>query len=113
MLYSPAVYQPEWFKAPTERVQLEYTKHALQACNNDRYGAIPVFKDIPLDKFQVVEFEAEGQDVHKIVVRGPYTKDLDCVFVLIPGKIYRVKTVWLNKSSDKHATLKTERYAKG
>ncbi len=112
MLYSPAVYCPEWFSAPTCRINLKYTRHALYACNNDRYGSIPVFESIPLEKFRVVEFEAEGQDVHKIVVRGRFNDDLDCVFVLIPGNTYVVKTVWFNKASDNHDTLNASRYAK-
>ncbi len=110
MLYHPDVFLPEWFTMPTERVELKYTKHALYACNNDRYGAIPVFKSLPLSQFRLVEMEAAHQEVNKIVVRGRLRAGMDCVFVLIPGGKYLVKTVWLNKSDDTHKTLDRSRY---
>lgn len=111
ILYHPEVFMPEWFEMPTERVQLLYTKHALYACSNDRYGAIPVFKTIPLDKFELVELGVVNEKVSKIVVRGHFDSTRDIVFALIPGVAYKVKTCWYNLRTDKHKTLNTERYA--
>lgn len=111
-LYHPEIFMPEWFTAPTERVTLKWSKHALRAGMNDRYGVIPVFKSIPLSKFKVVEIAAADGVCTKIVVRGRYDDERDVVFVLIPGTHHHfVKTVWFNKRTDKHKTLKRERYA--
>lgn len=128
-LYHPEVFIPQWFEMPTERVHLVYTKHALYACNNDRYGAIPVFLTIPLDKFELVELGVKDskvnqlgipakREVSKIVVRGHFDDTRDITFALIPNQgirdgkpVYRVKTVWFNLNSDKHKSLNRSRYA--
>ena len=122
-LYHPDIFIPEWFKMPTERVVLSYSRHALYASNNDRYGAIPVFKSIPLCRFRLVELGVKygkpnqlgapaKREVSKIVVRGRYDEPRDVIFVLIPRNgDYFVKTVWFNLATDTHKTLKRERYA--
>lgn len=124
-LYHPEIFMPNWFEAPTERATLEYSRHALYALSNDRYGGIPQFETIPLCRFSVVELgvkhakrnqlgvPAAPPQVSKIVVRGRYSSELDIVFVLCPrgnGK-YFVKTCWFNRNDDKHKTLRRERYA--
>ena len=124
ILYHPEVFTPDWFEMPVERAVLKYSKHALYACNNDRYGAIPVFETIPLSRFTLVELgvrkaklnqlgiPAHPHKVSKIVVRGTFDATRDSTFVLVPrGGSYFVKTCWFNLRSDKHTTLRRERYA--
>lgn len=114
VLYSPDVFMPEWFKAPTERASLKWSKHATIASTNDRYGVIPCFKSIPLDKFEVVEIAACDNVCTKLVVRGHFNEELDVVFVLVPPQAtdtYFVKTVWFNKRKDTHKTLNRSKYA--
>lgn len=122
-IYSPEVYIPDWFEMPTERVKLRYSAHALYACNNDRYGAIPVFETIPLSRFNLVELGVGFGKVNrfgikakrvvtKIVVRGKFDQDRDITFALIPSEqYYFVKTCWFNLSTDNHRTLMRKRYA--
>ena len=123
ILYHREIFIPDWFEMPTERVKLKYSSHALYACNNDRYGAIPVFKTLPLCRFRLVELGVKKPKVNqlglpakrvvsKIVVRGKFDETRDIVFVLIPRQgRYFVKTCWVNLRSDLHRTLRRDRYA--
>lgn len=111
-LYHPDVFLPAWFKAPTERVALTWSKHALLAGMNDKYGVIPVFRTIPLSQFEVVEIAAFENECTKLVVRGKFDETRDVVFVLIPGReSHFVKTCWMNLRTDRHKTLNRSRYA--
>lgn len=123
ILYHPSIFIPEWFTMPVGRAKLKYSRHALYATNNDRYGAIPVFDSIPLSQFTLVELGVRKPKINqlgipakrvvsKIVVRGRFDKTRDLVFVLVPQKddIYVVKTVWYNLRSDEHKTLDKTRY---
>lgn len=111
-LYHADIFIPEWFEAPTERATLTYSRHALYAMNNDRYGAIPMFRTIPLSVFTLIELGVREDKVSKIVVRGRYDETRDVVFVLIPRDgDYFVKTVWFNLRTDSHKTLNRNRYA--
>lgn len=122
-LYHADIFVPDWFKMPTERAALTYSKHALYATNNDRYGAIPVFESIPLSQFTLIELGVRQgkpnqfgisakREVSKIVVRGAFDEDRDVIFVLIPrGGDYFVKTVWFNLRTDQHTSLNRKRYA--
>lgn len=94
---------------PSKRVPLQWTQHAERE-RNDRYGQIPKVDSLPLSVFKPIEVETQGNKVVKLVVRGHLTKDLDAVFVLIPGPQYRVKTVWINQRDDTHCTLDRSRY---
>lgn len=123
ILYHKSIFIPDWFEMPTDRVNLKYSKHALYACNNDRYGAIPVFRSLPLSKFTLIELGVKKPKVNqlgmpakrvvsKIVVRGTFDDTRDIIFVLIPGQHnYFVKTVWFNLRTDRHKTLNRNRYA--
>jgi hypothetical protein len=109
-LYHAEIRLPEGFTMPTARVTLEWTRHADKSRTDDRYGIIPKFTSIPLSSFKPIEVGVENGKVVKIVVRGRWTKDLDVIFVLIPGKTYTVKTVWINEYRDSHKTLDRSRY---
>jgi hypothetical protein len=109
-LYHAEIGLPKGFALPAERVALSWTRHAEKARKDDRYGEIPAFTSLPLSSFSVVEVGMENGRVAKIVVRGRYTKEKDVIFVLIPGKVYTVKTVWINLHSDQHKTLDRSKY---
>lgn len=111
-LYHADIRLPDWYVAPTERVTLKWSDHALKAARSDRYGDIPQFDNIPLFAFETIEIETCEDYVTKYVMRGHWTADLDVVFVLIPmGKRpWLVKTVWINKRNDSHGTLDRSRY---
>ena len=111
-LYHPEVFLPDWFEMPSGVVVLEYSRHALKAAKDDRYGHISLPTRLDLSDFALVELGASGKRTSKIVVRGRYDETRDIVLVLCPGPIYFVKTVWFNLSTDNHKTLRKGRYAK-
>ena len=86
-----------------------FTKHAILACVNDRYGVIHPPKSISLTEKDIVEIEVENGHVDKVVARIPYDDFSDLIMVFIPeigiGEGI-VKTVWKNDKNDKHSTLK-------
>lgn len=103
---------PSFYTAPTHRAKLEWSRHALLAGMEDRYGIIPVFKTLPLGQFETIEVETSGQDVVKILVRGHFDSTRDVVFALKPkrdGGMF-VKTVWFQKRNDLHKTLDRSKY---
>lgn len=63
--------------------------------------------DLP-DDTVVIEVEYEGIRMSKQVIRGKYDSDFD--FVMPVLKDGTVLSVWLNKRSDKHTTLKRQCY---
>jgi len=91
-------------------LDLSYTRHALQASVNDRYGEIVLPKEIQFWKSSIVEVETED-DINpiKLLVRIVYDSffDLSIVILLNTGK---VKTVWLNSINDSHTTLNINKY---
>ena len=110
-LYHADVRLPVGFIAPTGRVALKWTRHAEQALDNDRYGNIPKFNTATLDNLKVIEVGVENNRVMKILFRGSIDADRDLCMVLIPGKTWIVKTVWVNLRTDAHRTLDRSRYA--
>lgn len=112
-VYHCDVRMPDNFVPPTHRVNLIWTKHAINARWDDRYGHIPQFESIPLHNFKVIEVTLDNNDdIVKYVVRGHFSKDIDIVFVLIPTDTdtWVCKTVWANERSDTHKTLDKSRY---
>lgn len=109
-LYHSEIRLPDGFVAPTARVALEWTRHADRARLNDRYGEIPRFKTATLGRLSVVEVGVEGGRVVKILFRGRLDNERDVCMVLIPGKVWRVKTVWVNLRTDQHGTLDRSKY---
>ena len=109
-LYHTDLGLPKGFALPDTRVPLMWTEHAKKARTSDRYGVIPMVETLPLASFSVIEVAMTGKRVEKVVVRGSFTKDLDAVFVLIPGEVWKVKTVWINKKNDTHKTLDRSKY---
>lgn len=109
-LYHAEIGLPEGFVKPTGRVMLKWTRHADEARSNDRYGEIRRFKSATLDRLEVIEVGVTDGQVSKILFRGRYTDELDVCMVLVPGREWRVKTVWVNVRDDLHRTLDRSRY---
>ena len=61
------------------------------------------------EEAKLIEIEVENNEVIKSVHRTKYDDILDLIIVLIPQKSF-VKTVWFNRSDDKHSTLQHWRY---
>lgn len=103
---------PEGFCAKVGTRMLIYTQHAKNAALNDRYGVINLPKYVNTSDAEIIEAEIEGQLVLKLVYRVSYNKDLDLVLAVIPvDDKFLVKTVWLNRRTDKHKTLNRRVYA--
>jgi Na+-transporting NADH:ubiquinone oxidoreductase subunit NqrA len=96
-------------------MQLEYSYHALNASNDDKYGMItlPNILDLTgLDLLdtstRLIEMEVTNGIMSKGVYRVKYDKRYDLVLVVLRNG--RVKTLWLNSVSDKHVTLDRSKY---
>ena len=130
ILYHMEIGFPKNFRAPSGKYQLEYSRHAHEACLDDRYGYIPKLKQIDTDRMKIVELGVQDGRVSKILYRGtlpcmdchkagvdqrncPHPRRDMCI-VVIPkaNQPWFVKTVWINLQSDKHKTLDERKYAK-
>ena len=116
-LYHKDVFMPRRIKGmvPTGIKQLTYTRHARQACSDDRYGVIPVIStlDLNISLVDIVEVEVLHKQVNKIVVRVMIRPNLHAVLVLLPCENKQqmvVKTCWINTADDKHETLRRNMY---
>jgi hypothetical protein len=110
-LYHFEIGFPQGFVSRIGTVGLNYTQHALNAANTDRYGRLPLPKSIDTNKAICIEAEIDGGHVLKLVYRMQLTIGLDLIIVVVPcGLNFKVKTVWANLSTDKHSTLNRSRY---
>lgn len=105
-VYAPAIL----FRSPGVR-RVTYSRHALQAARDDRYGDISRFLRPMLDfddaEIIEVELEADGQ-IAKRVIRFNISVKLSLVMAISADGY--VKTVWCNQCSDKHSTLDRSKY---
>lgn len=112
-LYHADIFLPPNLKLPNGAFQVRYTDHAIQASRSDRYGNILLPAYISTKQAKVIEVEADGQKVFKIVYRQPLDKERDICLAVIPDRrCWVVKTVWINLNSDSHKTLQTSKYAR-
>lgn len=109
-LYHADIRLPDGFSKPTGIVRLKWTYHADNARTDDRYATIPKFSVATLDNLDVIEVGVEDGRVVKILFRGQMDANHDVCMVLIPGKVWTVKTVWINERTDSHKTLDRSRY---
>jgi len=92
------------------KLNLRYSRHALQAANSDRYGLINLPEVLDTDKAKVIEVEVAADGlVEKVLYRVPHCGTCDLVIAVIPYDSF-VKTVWLNKKNDGHKTLNKANY---
>lgn len=91
-------------------MKLEYSYHALNASNDDKYGMItlPNILDLLDTSTRLIEMEVTNGIMSKGVYRVKYDKTYDLVLVVLRNG--RVKTLWLNSVSDKHVTLDRSKY---
>jgi hypothetical protein len=91
--------------------QLALSNHAYRACHSDCYGDITPPTTVTITPENLFEVETTGNIVTKLAIRQPYNKEIDISIVLITKQpISFVKTIWLNKASDKHYTLDKSKY---
>jgi len=92
--------------------KLNYSNHALRAAKDDRYGeAKQLPAHIDMSQVELIEVEVINNKVNKVVVRKDYDKTLDLVIVFMPQTPSSiVKTIWFNEKSDKHRTLRRDKY---
>jgi hypothetical protein len=111
-LYHRDIRLPDNFRLPARIIRLAWTKHALRALTNDRYGFIPKFDHVDLSTKEVIEVGMTGRRVEKVVIRGDLDSINDLIYVLIPKGMdaWIVKTVWINRKNDSHKTLDRSRY---
>lgn len=109
-LYHKDLYMPAGVLALEDReVTFIMSEHAKKAALSDRYGVIAIPEKIRFDGKDVVEAEFEGGKLKKLVVRLAYDARRDAVYVFnVADGLLR--TAWLNRRNDFHATLKKELY---
>ena len=105
------------------KLDLTWSGHAKREAVNDRYGVLPVGsypKQVRPVEWQLVEVETvgNGYTVSKIVVRRAVDARRSLVLVVLLDGPARnatlgiVKTCWTNLNSDRHATLRTEKFSR-
>lgn len=114
-LYHRDLGFPAGVSAPRGHFTIEYTRHARTEATRDRYAEIRLPAHVTLDGSETFELELDalGHPV-KAVVRLAYDAVHDICLVLRPAGVGRVAcvTVWLNKRTDNHSTIKYGRYVR-
>lgn len=89
---------------------LTYSAHAKKESAKDRYlDKINLPNSINCNKCIPIEIETQNGIFHKVVYRTSYNKVFDiCYVILVANSL--VKTIWLNRKTDKHRTLNESKY---
>ena len=99
---------PKGFISRIGRIQLDYSRHAVDAAQSDRYGSLKLPTYIDTDKAICIEAEILDKSVLKLVYRISYTNTLDLIVVVVPhGLGFKVKTVWANLISEEGPFTRT------
>lgn len=112
LLFHKSVYAPApVFRSPGV-VRVKYSRHALAAAADDRYGDLRshLRQSVDVDTGEVIEVELCNGVIQKRVVRFRATPRIDLVMVIANDGL--VKTVWGNDRDDAHTTLDTSKYVK-
>lgn len=110
-LYHYTLGFPPKFNPNVGTVRLAYSRHALEAAKNDRYGDIKLRGTLDTTAAKCIELGLERGHVKKLVYRISYSSSLDLILACyIEGSHFKVATVWLNLKSDQHCTLDASRY---
>lgn len=91
-------------------VGLKYSRHAIEASFNDRYGWINLPDLLNTNTAVLIELEIRAGRIVKLVYRTKYNNQYDLILAIALGGL--VKTVWLNSNEDSHNTLNLNRYQK-
>lgn len=100
---------PEDVETQFGAMLLDYSPHALQAAQDDRYGTINLPRVLDTSKARVIEVETDGRKTRKVLYRIPHDPEHDLLLAIDPDRRY-VKTVWLNRNDDIHGTLDPSKY---
>lgn len=102
--YNEQVYMPK-LNIKDVDVQLRYSPHSLEKAECKGIDDLPDY--INLTQVDIVEMEVANGRPFKVLARQPYDGIYDLVHViLLSGMV--VKTVWLNRRSDNHKTLRNK-----
>jgi hypothetical protein len=113
MLYHKDVFMPSSVKSLEGKTfALRFSRHAMNACLNDRYGQILPPRNLTARVSEIIEIETQGNQIVKFVSRIAYNAQFDLMIVVMPDGFFGfVKTVWLNARTDSHKTLDRSKYA--
>lgn len=114
--YHRDIYIPET-PAWAGEFRLAYSKHAEAEALRDPYvnalsGSLPTCIRLTSNDPDRVEVTFVNGECVKQVIRVRFTEWLDLILVVIPlgyGAL-KVKTVWFNRRTDRHATLDRSRH---
>lgn len=111
-LFHKDVFMTALAASPVYEGKLSYTLHAIKESHTDRFGSISLPETFSAAKAELIESEVsdDGTRVLKQVWRQPLDNYNDLVLVITMEG--RVKTVWVNRKSDKHSTLHRDKYVK-
>lgn len=110
-LYHSDIHLPQQAKGLEFMTLLNYTMHARQAAQDDRYGPITLPNVFDSRSATLIEAGMLNGQVVKAVYRQHYDNRFDLCLV-INLKANRVVTVWLNEKNDHHKTLDGGKYAR-
>lgn len=112
-LYHSEIGIPESVRrqVPSGVYALEYSKHAIEASESERYGKIPLVEliDTTNKNINIIEVEMTNNSITKILYRCKLNEKFDLCIAVNPLR-WIVKTVWLNCVTDKHKTLNKALY---
>ena len=112
-IYHYTMGLPKGFDSNVGTVPLRYTRHAVEASQNDKYGPIKLPACLDTAAALCIEVYLQDGAVSKLVYRVTQSGPTDLVFVVVPdGRAFKVLTVWKNLKSDRHETLKSWKYAR-
>lgn len=108
LMFHKDVYIPEHARSPIFTGTLRYTNHARNVTNGD---TLPATFDGTGATLVEAELNPQTGALEKQVWRMPLDETNDMCFPLLADGT--VKTVWLNRRNDNHATLRRTRYVGG
>ena len=112
MLYHCEVGFPADMRLPSGTFQLCYGNHAQREAKKDKVPFWQLPHSLDTRKATVIEVEtnADGKP-HKVVYRVKFYSEHDLILVVIVDRFPAfVKTLWLNGTTDTHATLNRSKY---
>lgn len=112
-IYHYTLGLPKGFSGNVGTVALKYTRHAVEASQNDKYGPIKLPSQIDTSQALCVEVYLQDGAVSKLVYRVQQSGPCDLVLVVVPdGRAFKVLTVWKNLRVDRHETLQAWKYTR-
>jgi DNA polymerase/3'-5' exonuclease PolX len=113
IIYHYTLGFPKGFNPDVGTIPLKYTRHAVEASQNDKYGPIKLPGALDTGAAKCIEVYLDGGRVQKLVYRMPQLGPCDLVLVVVPdGGAFKVLTVWKNLKSDQHETLQVGKYTR-